>query len=96
MIFKYLRHTIKMTQKDEKFIAITFILLGIASIMFSLVIVYFVNVTTSAAELLVPPEEDLSSLNAVFGAGYLFGLLEFLLGIVSLISAYTLLKKKGR
>ncbi len=80
-------------ERHEKFIAVTFLLLGITSVMFSLAIVYFVNITALSVEAFVPPEEDLSSLNAVFGTGYLFGILEFLLGIVSLISAYMLLKK---
>jgi hypothetical protein len=83
-----------MNMHYEKFIAVTFLLLGITSIMFSLVIVYFVNITALSVEAYVPPEEDTSSLNAVFGAGYLFGILEFVLGIVSLISAYMLLKKR--
>ncbi len=80
----------------EKFTVATFILLGITSVMFSLAIVYFVNITALSVEAFVPPEEDTSSLNFVFNAGYAFGVLEFLLGIVSLISAYTLLKKKGK
>lgn len=82
--------------KHEKFVAATFLLLGIASVMFSLAIFYFVSITVSAAEALVPPGEDLSSLNTVFVAGYVFGVLEFLLGIVSLVSAYSLLKAKGK
>lgn len=83
-------------ERHEKFVAITFILLGITSIMFSLAIVYFVNITAATAEAIVPPGEDLSSLNLLFGVGYLFGLLEFLLGAMSLISAYKLVKKKGK
>ncbi len=78
----------------EKFTVATFILLGVTSIMFSLAIIYFVNITASAAEALVPLGEDLSSLNTVFVAGYLFGVLEFVLGIFALISAYMMLKKK--
>ena len=78
----------------EKFTVATFILLGITSIIFSLAIIYFVNITVLSVEAYVPPGEDLSSLNLIFNAGYLFAVLEFVLGIVSLISAYTLLKKK--
>ena len=80
--------------KHEKFVAATFLLLGIASVMFSLAIFYFVSITVSAAEALVPPGEDLSSWNTVFVAGYLFAVLEFVLGIFALISAYKLLKKQ--
>ena len=81
---------------NEKFITATFLLLGITSVMFSLAIVYFVNITALSVEAYAPPEEDLSSLNLIFTAGYLFAVLEFVLGIASLVSAYTLLKKKGK
>ena len=85
-----------MVYDHRRFVAATFILLGITSIMFSLAIFYFVNITASTVEALVPTGEDLSSLNIVFGAGYAFSVLEFLLGIASLSSAYMLLKKKGK
>jgi hypothetical protein len=78
----------------EKFTVATFILLGITSIIFSLAIIYFVNITALSVEALIPPGEDVTALNATFGVGYLFGVLEFALGITALISAYTMLKKK--
>ena len=82
-----------MVYDHRKFVAATFVLLGVTSIIFSLAIIYFVNITAATAEAIIPPEEDVSSLNLAIGIGYVFGVLEFALGIVSLISSYMLLEK---
>ena len=82
-----------MVYDHRKFVAATFVLLGVTSIIFSLAIIYFVNITAATAEAILPPGEDVSSLNLAIGIGYVFGVLEFALGIVSLISSYMLLEK---
>jgi len=82
--------------RHEKFVATTFILLGVTSFLLSLAILYFVVITSASVEALIPPDEDVSTLNLVFGVGYLFALLEFLLGVVSIISAYKIMKKRRK